>query len=126
MEDIENMKPIERDQLYEAMYEAHFKGQLFNERAIELERDLTERMQAFFVEKTGGDQVNAFVDQFGFVHIRLPDEVSEKVLSDFMLDFHFNLAWIKKETTNDYRNVEEVQVTIYEYGFSSEVLLDGE
>lgn len=64
-------------------------------------------------------QFNVFIDDMGYIRVRSSVLLEERY-EDICEEFGFYLAWFKEEIMNDYRNVEEVDVTIYEYGFGVE------
>ena len=64
-------------------------------------------------------QFNVFIDDMGYVRVRSSVLLEERY-EDICEEFGFYLAWIKTEVMQDFRNVEEVDVTIYEYGFGVE------
>ena len=53
----------------------------------------------------------------GYIQIRTTKPFEDDVMESFLTEFNFSKTWFRKENMTDYRNIEEVTVTIYEYGF---------
>lgn len=101
------------DLLYEEMV-------VLEKRAYMAQDYLLDRIKSWLtkvISKDIADYTKIILATGGYIQIRTIEQISENILENFAKEFNFKLSWEKKEEMTDYRNVEVVSATIYEYAF---------
>lgn len=63
------------------------------------------------------DKAKVILSQTGNIQIRTIEEIPEEDIEAFAKEFGFTYVWFRDEFMRDFRNVEEIDVRIFEYGF---------
>ena len=106
-------KKIKNSSLYENMIKTEKK-------AYEAQDELLAAIKKWFskvISEESADFTKIILGHGGYIQIRTVEELNENVITNFKIDFDFELTWIKVEKVTDFRNVETISVDIYEYGF---------
>ena len=106
-------KKIKNSSLYENMIKTEKK-------AYEAQDELLAAIKKWFskvISEESADFTKIILGHGGYIQIRTVEELNENVITNFKIDFDFELTWIKVEKMTDFRNVETISVDIYEYGF---------
>lgn len=108
------VEDIEKNKLYREMVEA--------ERfAYNVQDNLLKTIEKWFLGKFSEDvleNTKVMLDYGGYVKIRTDCFFKDHVLEAFKEDFNFKQLWFVEENMTDYRNVEPVSVTTFEYCFT--------
>lgn len=106
-------KIIEKSKLYETMVQAERDALLAQENLLNgIKGWLSSKIEEEVAETTKITLVAG-----GYIQIRTTKPFEDDVMESFLTEFNFSKTWFRKEKMTDYRNIEEVTVTIYEYGF---------
>lgn len=106
-------KIIEKSKLYETMVQAERDALLAQENLLNgIKGWLSSKIDGKVAETTKITLVAG-----GYIQIRTTKPFEDDVMESFLTEFNFSKTWFRKEKMTDFRNVEEVTVTIYEYGF---------
>lgn len=106
-------KIIEKSKLYETMVQAERDALLAQENLLNgIKGWLSSKIDEKVAETTKITLVAG-----GYIQIRTTKPFEDDVMESFLTEFNFSKTWFRKENMTDYRNIEEVTVTIYEYGF---------
>ena len=106
-------KKIKNSSLYENMIKTEKK-------AYEAQDELLAAIKKWFskvISEESADFTKIILGHGGYIQIRTVEELNENIITNFKMDFDFELTWIKVERMTDFRNVETISVDIYEYGF---------
>lgn len=106
-------KKIKNSSLYENMIKTEKK-------AYEAQDELLAAIKKWFskvISEESADFTKIILGHGGYIQIRTVEELNENIITNFKMDFDFELTWIKVEKMTDFRNVETISVDIYEYGF---------
>lgn len=106
-------KIVEKSKLYETMVQAERDALLTQENLLNgIKGWLSSKIEEEVAETTKITLVAG-----GYIQIRTTKPFEDDVMESFLTEFNFSKTWFRKENMTDYRNIEEVTVTIYEYGF---------
>ena len=106
-------KIIEKSKLYETMVQAERDALLAQENLLNgIKGWLSSKIDEKVAETT-----KIVLVAGGYIQIRTTKPFEDDVMESFLTEFNFSKTWFRKEKMTDYRNIEEVTVTIYEYGF---------
>ena len=106
-------KIVEKSKLYETMVQAERNALLAQENLLNgIKGWLSSKIEEEVAETTKITLVAG-----GYIQIRTTKPFEDDVMESFLTEFNFSKTWFRKEKMTDYRNIEEVTVTIYEYGF---------
>lgn len=106
-------KIVEKSKLYETMVQAERDALLAQENLLNgIKGWLSSKIDEKVAETTKITLVAG-----GYIQIRTTKPFEDDVMESFLTEFNFSKTWFRKENMTDYRNIEEVTVTIYEYGF---------
>lgn len=106
-------KIIEKSKLYETMVQAERDALLAQENLLNgIKGWLSSKIEEEVAETT-----KIILVAGGYIQIRTTKPFEDGVMESFLTEFNFSKTWFRKEKMTDYRNIEEVTVTIYEYGF---------
>ena len=106
-------KVVEKSKLYETMVQAERDALLAQENLLNgIKGWLSSKIDEKVAETTKITLVAG-----GYIQIRTTKPFEDDVMESFLTEFNFSKTWFRKEKMTDYRNIEEVTVTIYEYGF---------
>ena len=106
-------KIVEKSKLYETMVQAERDALLAQENLLNgIKGWLSSKIEEEVAETTKITLVAG-----GYIQIRTTKPFEDDVMESFLAEFNFSITWFRKEKMTDFRNVEEVTVTIYEYGF---------
>lgn len=106
-------KIVEKSKLYETMVQAERDALLAQENLLNgIKGWLSSKIDEKVAETTKITLVTG-----GYIQIRTTKPFEDDVMESFLTEFNFSKTWFRKEKMTDYRNIEEVTVTIYEYGF---------
>ena len=106
-------KIVEKSKLYETMVQAERDALLAQENLLNgIKGWLSSKIEEKVAETTKITLVAG-----GYIQIRTTKPFEDDVMESFLTEFNFSKTWFRKEKMTDYRNIEEVTVTIYEYGF---------
>lgn len=106
-------KIVEKSKLYETMVQAERDALLAQENLLNgIKGWLSSKIEEEVAETTKITLVAG-----GYIQIRTTKPFEDDVMESFLTEFNFSKTWFRKEKMTDYRNIEEVTVTIYEYGF---------
>ena len=106
-------KIVEKSKLYETMVQAERDALLAQENLLNgIKGWLSSKIEEEVAETTKITLVAG-----GYIQIRTTKPFEDDVMESFLTEFNFSKTWFRKEKMTDFRNVEEVTVTIYEYGF---------
>lgn len=106
-------KIVEKSKLYETMVQAERDALLTQENLLNgIKGWLSSKIEEEVAETTKITLVAG-----GYIQIRTTKLFEDDVMESFLTEFNFSKTWFRKENMTDYRNIEEVTVTIYEYGF---------
>ena len=106
-------KIVEKSKLYETMVQAERDALLAQENLLNgIKGWLSSKIEEKVAETTKITLVTG-----GYIQIRTTKPFEDDVMESFLTEFNFSKTWFRKEKMTDFRNVEEVTVTIYEYGF---------
>ena len=106
-------KIVEKSKLYETMVQAERDALLAQENLLNgIKGWLSSKIDEKVAETTKITLVAG-----GYIQIRTTKPFEDDVMESFLTEFNFSKTWFRKEKMTDYRNIEEVTVTIYEYGF---------
>ena len=106
-------KVVEKSKLYETMVQAERDALLAQENLLNgIKGWLSSKIEEEVAETTKITLVAG-----GYIQIRTTKPFEDDVMESFLTEFNFSKTWFRKEKMTDYRNIEEVTVTIYEYGF---------
>lgn len=83
----------------------------------QIEAEIYEEVNTFFENANRKAQLKIMLDEFNFLRVRSTEKYSQKSLKKFCKKFNLFLAWERTEDMVDYRNIEEAEVVVYEYGF---------
>ena len=89
-------------------------------KAYEAQDELLAAIKKWFskvISEESADFTKIILGHGGYIQIRTVEELNENVITNFKMDFDFELTWIKVEKMTDFRNVETISVDVYEYGF---------
>ena len=113
MDEVKKMtKIVEKSKLYETMVQAERDALLAQENLLNgIKGWLSSKIEEKVAETTKITLVAG-----GYIQIRTTKPFEDDVMESFLTEFNFSKTWFRKEKMTDYRNVEEVTVTIYEYG----------
>lgn len=106
-------KEIANNKLYENML-------IMQKEALLSEQEILDRIRLYFediLSEKSFDNSRVILDEFGYVRLRTIEEIDIEKIDDFTEEFNLEFSWIKEEKMNDFRNVEEVGVITFEYGF---------
>ena len=106
-------KIVEKSKLYETMVQAERDALLAQENLL---NGIKGWLSSKIDEKVAETTKIALVAG-GYIQIRTTKPFEDDVMESFLTEFNFSKTWFRKEKMTDYRNIEEVTVTIYEYGF---------
>ena len=105
-------KIVEKSKLYETMVQAERDALLAQENLLNgIKGWLSSKIEEEVAETTKITLVAG-----GYIQIRTTKPFEDDVMESFLTVFNFSKTWFRKEKMTDYRNIEEVTVTIYEYG----------
>lgn len=105
-------KIVEKSKLYETMVQAERDALLAQENLLNgIKGWLSSKIDEKVAETTKITLVAG-----GYIQIRTTKPFEDDVMESFLTEFNFSKTWFRKEKMTDYRNIEEVTVTIYEYG----------
>lgn len=105
-------KIVEKSKLYETMVQAERDALLAQENLLNgIKGWLSSKIEEEVAETTKITLVAG-----GYIQIRTTKPFEDDVMESFLTEFNFSKTWFRKEKMTDYRNIEEVTVTIYEYG----------
>lgn len=105
-------KIVEKSKLYETMVQAERDALLAQENLLNgIKGWLSSKIEEEVAETTKIALVTG-----GYIQIRTTKPFEDDVMESFLTEFNFSKTWFRKEKMTDYRNIEEVTVTIYEYG----------
>ena len=105
-------KIVEKSKLYETMVQAERDALLAQENLLHgIKGSLSSKIDEKVAETTKITLVAG-----GYIQIRTTKRFEDDVMESFLTEFNFSKTWFRKEKMTDYRNIEEVTVTIYEYG----------
>lgn len=105
-------KIVEKSKLYETMVQAERDALLAQENLLNgIKGWLSSKIDEKVAETTKITLVAG-----GYIQIRTTKPFEDDVMESFLTEFNFSKTWFRKENMTDYRNIEEVTVTIYEYG----------
>lgn len=103
---------VENSKLYETMVQTEKDAILSQDNLLNgIKGWLSDKL-----DKDVADTTKIILATGGYIQIRTTKPFEDDVLADFLEEFNFAKTWFRKERMTDYRNVEEVSVTIYEYG----------
>lgn len=106
-------KIIEKSKLYETMVQTERDALLAQENLLNgIKGWLSSKIDEKVAETT-----KIILVAGGYIQIRTTKPFEDDVMESFLTEFNFSKTWFRKEKMTDYRNIEEVTVTIYEYGF---------
>lgn len=106
-------KVVEKSKLYETMVQAERDALLAQENLLNgIKGWLSSKIEEEVAETT-----KIILVAGGYIQIRTTKPFEDDVMESFLTEFNFSKTWFRKEKMTDYRNIEEVTVTIYEYGF---------
>lgn len=106
-------KIVEKSKLYETMVQAERDALLAQENLLNgIKGWLSSKIDEKVAETT-----KITLATGGYIQIRTIKPFEDDVMESFLTEFNFSKTWFRKEKMTDYRNIEEVTVTIYEYGF---------
>ena len=106
-------KIVEKSKLYETMVQTERDALLAQENLLNgIKGWLSSKIEEEVAETT-----KIILVAGGYIQIRTTKPFEDDVMESFLTEFNFSKTWFRKEKMTDYRNVEEVTVTIYEYGF---------
>lgn len=106
-------KIVEKSKLYETMVQAERDALLAQENLLNgIKGWLSSKIEEEVAEIT-----KIVLVAGGYIQIRTTKPFEDDVMESFLTEFNFSKTWFRKEKMTDYRNIEEVTVTIYEYGF---------
>ena len=106
-------KIVEKSKLYETMVQSERDALLAQENLLNgIKGWLSSKIEEEVAETTKITLVAG-----GYIQIRTTKPFEDDVMESFLTEFNFSKTWFRKEKMTDYRNIEEVTVTIYEYGF---------
>lgn len=106
-------KIVEKSKLYETMVQTERDALLAQENLLNgIKGWLSSKIEEEVAETTKITLVAG-----GYIQIRTTKPFEDDVMESFLTEFNFSKTWFRKEKMTDYRNIEEVTVTIYEYGF---------
>ena len=106
-------KIVEKSKLYETMVQAERDALLAQENLLNgIKGWLSSKIDEKVAETT-----KIVLVAGGYIQIRTTKPFEDDVMESFLTEFNFSKTWFRKEKMTDYRNIEEVTVTIYEYGF---------
>lgn len=106
-------KIVEKSKLYETMVQAERDALLAQENLLNgIKGWLSSKIEEEVAETT-----KIVLVAGGYIQIRTTKPFEDDVMESFLTEFNFSKTWFRKEKMTDYRNIEEVTVTIYEYGF---------
>lgn len=114
MDEVKKMtKIVKKSKLYETMVQAERDALLAQENLLNgIKGWLSSKIEEKVAETTKITLVAG-----GYIQIRTTKPFEDDVMESFLTEFNFSKTWFRKENMTDYRNIEEVTVTIYEYGF---------
>lgn len=104
---------IPNSELYEKMV-------VSEKEALTTQEDLLNGIKDWWskvLDKETADTTKIILAAGGYIQIRTTKTFDEKELQKFLKEFNFTQTWFKEEEMTDYRMVETVSVTVYEYGF---------
>lgn len=105
-------KIVEKSKLYETMVQTERDALLAQENLLNgIKGWLSSKIDEKVAETTKITLVAG-----GYIQIRTTKPFEDDVMESFLTEFNFSKTWFRKEKMTDYRNIEEVTVTIYEYG----------
>lgn len=106
-------KIVEKSKLYETMVQTERDALLAQENLLNgIKGWLSSKIEEEVAETT-----KIILVAGGYIQIRTTKPFEDDVMESFLTEFNFSKTWFRKEKMTDYRNIEEVTVTIYEYGF---------
>lgn len=106
-------KIVEKSKLYETMVQTERDALLAQENLLNgIKGWLSSKIDEKVAETT-----KIILVAGGYIQIRTTKPFEDDVMESFLTEFNFSKTWFRKEKMTDFRNVEEVTVTIYEYGF---------
>lgn len=106
-------KIVEKSKLYETMVQAERDALLAQENLLNgIKGWLSSK-----IEEEVSETTKIILVAGGYIQIRTTKPFEDDVMESFLTEFNFSKTWFRKEKMTDYRNIEEVTVTIYEYGF---------
>ena len=106
-------KIVEKSKLYETMVQTERDALLAQEKLLNgIKGWLSSKIEEEVAETT-----KIILVAGGYIQIRTTKPFEDDVMESFLTEFNFSKTWFRKEKMTDYRNIEEVTVTIYEYGF---------
>ena len=106
-------KPIKKSELYEKMVTSERDALLAQENLLNGIKDWLSNK----IDEDVADTTKIILAAGGYIQIRTTKPFEDELLKSFLDVFNFSKTWFREEQMTDYRNVEEVKVTIYEYGF---------
>lgn len=105
-------KVVEKSKLYETMVQAERDALLAQENLLNgIKGWLSSK-----IEEEAAETTKITLVAGGYIQIRTTKPFEDDVMESFLTEFNFSKTWFRKENMTDYRNIEEVTVTIYEYG----------
>lgn len=106
-------KIVEKSKLYKTMVQAERDALLAQENLLNgIKGWLSSK-----IEEEAAETTKITLAAGGYIQIRTTKPFEDDVMESFLTEFNFSKTWFRKEKMTDYRNIEEVTVTIYEYGF---------
>lgn len=106
-------KEINRKELYRKMVESE-------RYAYEMQDTLLKEIEKWFVQnfdEVVSENTKIILAQGGYIQIRSVQLLDEALLADLAEEFDFQYQWYRHEDMVDFRNVDPVKVTVYEYVF---------
>lgn len=107
---------IKNNELYERMV-------VLEKNALTAQEDLLNGIKDWWskiLDKKTSETTKIILAAGGYIQIRTTKIFDEKELQKFLKEFNFTQTWFKEEEMTDYRMIESVSVTVYEYGFIPE------
>lgn len=105
-------KVVEKSKLYETMVQTERDALLAQENLLNGIKDWLSSK----IDKEVAETTKIILATGGYIQIRTTKPFEDDVLESFLTEFNFSKTWFRKEKMTDYRNIEEVTATIYEYG----------
>ena len=108
------VKKIRNNMLYQTMVETEKAAYDAQDNLLnQIEKYLSKIIDSEIVK----DKAKVILSQTGNIQIRTIEEIPKEDIKAFADEFGFSYVWFRDEFMRDFRNVEEVEVRIFEYGF---------
>ena len=108
------VKKIRNNMLYQTMVEVEKAAYDAQDNLLnQIEKYLSNIIDSEVVK----DKAKVILSQTGNIQIRTIEEIPEEDIEAFAKEFGFSYVWFRDEFMRDFRNVEEIDVRIFEYGF---------